>query len=65
MLGNSLKFVPYKDRKAVAGDLKRVCLSPSEIAASDELEAFSGKWDKKYPLISRSWRNRRASLFHF
>jgi transposase-like protein len=58
MVRNSVKYVPYKDRKAVTGDLKEIYLAPSEDAAATALEEFAGKWDGKYPAISKSWRNR-------
>jgi transposase-like protein len=38
--------------------LKEIYLAPSEDAASDALERFAEKWDRKYPAISKSWRNR-------
>jgi len=65
MVRNSLKLVPYKDRKPIAEDLKAIYLSPSEEAATEALEAFSGKLDEKYPLISRSWRSRWPEVIPF
>lgn len=65
MVRNSLKFVPYKDRKAVAADLKAVYLSPSEEAAQAALENFAGKWDTKYPMIARSWRTKWPEVIPF
>lgn len=56
MVRNSLKFVPYKDRKAVAADLKAIYASPSEEAALATLDIFAAKWDSRFPMISRSWR---------
>jgi transposase-like protein len=56
MVRNSLKFVPYKDRKAVAADLKALYASPSEEAALAALDIFAAKWDSRFPMISRSWR---------
>ena len=53
-----MKYVPYKDRKAVTADLKEIYLAPSADAANTALETFGEKWDKKYPAISKSWRNR-------
>ena len=41
MVRNSLKFVPYKDRKAVTADLKEIYLAPSEDAALTALDRFS------------------------
>jgi putative transposase len=40
MMRNSLKYVSYKDRKEVAGDLKRIYSSISAEEAGFELEAF-------------------------
>jgi transposase-like protein len=58
MVRNSVKHVPYKDRKAVTADLKEIYLAPSEDAAGAALERFAEKWDRKYPAISKSWRSR-------
>ena len=58
MVRNSVKYVPYKDRKAVTTDLKEIYLAPCEEAARNALERFGEKWDRKYPAISKSWRNR-------
>jgi len=56
MVRNSMKFVPYKDYKAVTSDLKSIYQSVTEDEALLELDRFSEKWDDKYPQISRSWR---------
>ncbi len=52
---NSLKYVSYKDRKAVAADLKKIYGSVSENEAKLELDRFSEKWDSQYPSISKGW----------
>lgn len=65
MVRNSLKYVPFKDRKTVAAGLKAIYTAPSEQAASEELERFAGIWDPKYPTISRSWRNRWPEVIPF
>jgi transposase-like protein len=62
MLRNSLAFVPYKDRKAVAADLKTIYQASTEDIALQNLELFAEKWDKKYPAISKSWYNRWGQL---
>jgi putative transposase len=51
----SLRFVPYRDRRAVAADLKKIYTAIDQDAAGDELQAFSEKWDDRFPTISRSW----------
>jgi putative transposase len=56
LVRNALRFVSYKDRRAVVGDLKAVYQAASAEAALAALEAFARKWDGKYPLISKSWR---------
>ena len=56
MVRNSLKFVPWKDYKAVTADLKQIYQSATEQEAALELERFAQKWDDKYPQISRSWK---------
>jgi putative transposase len=52
---SSLRFVPYRDRRAVAGDLKKIYTAVDQDAAGDELQAFAEKWDHRFPTISRSW----------
>jgi putative transposase len=58
MVRNSLKFVPWKDYKAVTSDLKRIYQSMTEQEGSLALDNFADKWDEKYPQISKScWSN--------
>lgn len=56
MVRNSVKYVPWKDDKAVAADLKQIYQAPTEAAALLALDRFSDKWDTSYPQISRSWK---------
>ncbi len=56
MVRNSLKYVVWKDYKAVTRDLKRIYQSITEEEALLALDEFSGRWDDKYPQISRSWK---------
>jgi transposase-like protein len=65
MVRNSVKYISYKDRKAVTTDLKEIYLAPSADAAQAALERFSEKWDGKYPAISKSWRNRWNEVIPF
>ena len=62
MVRNSLKFVPWKDYKAVTGDLKKIYQSATEEDALSSLEQFSDRWDEKYPQISKSWRSNWENL---
>jgi transposase-like protein len=56
MVRNAMKYVPWKDYKPVAADLKRIYQSITEEEALLALDQFSDRWDAKYPQISRSWR---------
>ena len=55
LVRNSLRYVPHKDMKAVAGDLKSIYRAVTLDQAEEALLLFSEKWDSKYPVISRSW----------
>jgi len=55
MVRHSLRFVSWKDRKAVASDLKKVYSAPNAEAAEMELKSFKERWDNKYPMISALW----------
>jgi len=56
MVRNSLKYVSWKDYKAVTADLKRVYRSSTEEEALLELGRFGEVWDDQYPQITKSWR---------
>jgi hypothetical protein len=64
LVRNSVKFLP-ENRQAVTDDLKKIYLAPNEKAAASALEDFSKTWDAKYPMISKSWRNRWAEVIPF
>ena len=62
MVRNSLKYVSWKDYKAVTADLKCIYKSATEEQALLELERFSDTWDNQYPQITKSWRNHWENL---
>jgi putative transposase len=53
---HSLAYVSYKDRKAVATDLKAIYQAATVAEAEGRLAEFATIWDSKYPLIAKSWR---------
>ncbi|KKF36007.1 hypothetical protein SY86_12140 [Erwinia tracheiphila] len=65
MVRNRLKYVAWKDYKAVTGGLKTVYQAPTEAAARMALAAFAEEWDDKYPQISKSWRAHGENLNTF
>lgn len=62
MVRNSLKYVSWKDYKAVTTDLKCIYKSTTEEEALLELERFGETWDNQYPQITKSWRNHWQNL---
>lgn len=52
---NTLKYVPYKDKKAFATDLKSIYLAPNEQQGHENLERVTEKWSEKYPNALKSW----------
>lgn len=48
---NSMKYVPWKDYKAVAAGLKCIFQSVTEEEALLALEQFAERWDAKYTQI--------------
>ena len=67
-LRNSLKYVNWKDRKAIAADLKTIYSAPTEEAARIALAAFRTAHDTKHPAIGRSWEanwDQLTPFFHF
>ncbi|QUN06910.1 IS256 family transposase [Shewanella yunxiaonensis] len=62
---NSLRFVSWKERKAVAADLKTVYGAATLQQAEQALAQFAEMWDNQHPSISKSWRDNwtRLSVF--
>ncbi len=55
LVRQSLRFVGYKDRKAIAADLKLIYGSATLEEAEMALTAFADKWDSRFPTISQIW----------
>jgi len=66
LLRQSLAFVSYKDRKAVAAALKTVYRASDAVSGETALTAFeAGFWGQKYPAISQSWRRAWPEVIPF
>ena len=64
----SLNYVNWKERKAVAADLKLIYRAATEGQAEQELADFIAKWGNKYQAIGRVWKenwSRVIPLFEF
>lgn len=62
---NSLNYVPYNEKKAVARDLKKIYGSSTVELAEQALDDFELTWGDKYPVIIRSWRNNWEKITPF
>jgi putative transposase len=61
----SLNYVSWKQRKAVATDLRSIYRASTVEDAYFKLEAFAEKWDGAYPTISQMWRRNWEQLTPF
>ena len=52
----SLNYVPWKDRKRVAADLRMVYEAATADEAERQMENFAAGWDGLYPMVSQVWR---------
>lgn len=62
---NSLKYVGSKNQKEFMVDLKRVYKAANRDLAESELDALVGKWNDKYPIVIKSWRNNWERLSQY
>ena len=61
----SLYYVSWKQRKAVAADLKPIYQASTVEEAAQRLDEFAVKWDRAYPTISQMWRRNWEHLTAF
>jgi putative transposase len=55
LMRNCMRYVPWKDRKAVAADLKPIYQAATLAQSEAALDAFAAKWDTLCPAISQIW----------
>jgi putative transposase len=66
LIRNSLDFVSYKDRRAVAAALKEIYKAADADAGAAALDAFAeSDWGRKYPAIAVSWRRHWQAVIPF
>lgn len=59
---NSMKYVNYKDQKAMMFDLKQVYQASTMEEAELALHLVKETWGRKYPIVIRSWENNWLEL---
>lgn len=62
---SSMKYIPYKDKKAFARDLKTVYGAVNEDEAYENLQGMREKWGNKYPNAINSWEDNWDNLITF
>ncbi len=66
LIRHSLSFCGWKERKAVAQELKNIYKSPTAEIAEKRLEEFEeSPFGKKYPMIAQSWRRNWQAVIPF
>ena len=65
MVRNSLRYVPWKNRRAVVKDLKKIYRAATVEAAEAALGEFEHTWGEQYPLAAKSWRDRWDNVVPF
>jgi putative transposase len=65
MIRNSLKYVSWKDYKAITRDLRTIYTAPSEVAAKEALTAFQQAWHTQYPTIAPMWERHWEHIVPF
>jgi putative transposase len=65
MVRHSLSYVGWKERKAVAEDLKKIYRAATLALAEQALTEFEAKWNRKFPSIGKSWRTNWPELITF
>jgi putative transposase len=61
----SLNYVSWKQRRAVAADLRRIYTSATVAEAEAALEAFASVWDATHPAIAQIWRRNWERVIPF
>ena len=66
LIRNSLDYVSWTNRKAVAAALRPVYAAPTEAAAREALAAFEkGEWGQKHPTIAAAWHRNWERVIPF
>ena len=57
LIRNGLDYASWKDRKALAAEIKPIYTAPDTEVVLVELEAFAqGPWGEKFPSVAAAWR---------
>lgn len=62
---NTMRFIPYKDSRAVIRDMKKIYKAPNIDGAKKALDEFCQQWESKYPHTTKSWQTNFERLSNF
>jgi putative transposase len=65
MVRHSLNYVSWKQRRAVAADLRTIYTAATAEGAELALHQFEDKWDASHPTISQVWRRNWERIIPF
>ena len=65
LVRNSMRYVPWKFKRAVLKDLKKVYKAATVEEAEQALDTFEEAWGKQYPMAAKSWRSRWENVIPF
>lgn len=65
MIRTSLRYVSWKDYRAICRDLKTIYTAANEKEARRALKVFADMWDERYPEISKKWDDNWIELSAF
>ena len=66
LIRNSMDFASWKDRKAIAAELKKIYRAKDAEAGAKALDEFDASpWGRKYPAIAQSWRRNWEHVIPF
>jgi hypothetical protein len=66
LIRHSMEFASWKDRKAIAGELRAIYRAKAAEAGEAALNAFdAGPWGRKYPAVAQSWRRNWPQVIPF
>ena len=60
-----MRYIPYKDQRQVAKDLRPIYRAPNVEAAEAALEAFERSWGGRYPMVVEGWLARWENITPF
>jgi len=65
LVGHSLNFCGWKDRKTLAKDLRRIYQATDDSEVEKALADFDAQWGQKYPSIAPCWPRAWQDLIPF